>query len=306
MPSRRTVLATGAAFGGVLAGCISVDSDSSDTSDATLRLERITDRQLADRTIDRYDVSRPVVDDAITADRAITTAPESIPDESVGRRTGGGYYRLSVSESAPRWSEYTVGLAPADDVIDASDGSVPTSIAELPPVDQAVIADAFDSEADGGADHSFEDGPTVELFANHVYDVAEIVRSAIVDGPTDALEHEGSSYAVHVECVRTLPSIATVSAEHVAEDAEEYGELVRSERAIELSGLSAAEREVVEAAIRDEYETGADDETFGSVIDRLQSRGRLSQGGRGSLVRYDDATYELFVWGLEHYRGERA
>lgn len=310
MPSRRTLLATGAALGGALAGCVSIDSDSSDGSEASLRLERITDRQLADRTIDQYDVPGPVVDDAITADRAITTAPESIPAESVGRSKANGYYRLSVSESAPHWSEYAIGFEPVDDVddrgADSPDGTEPTPVGGLPPIDQAVVNDAFDRENDEETDHTFADGPTVELVAKHVYDSAETNRSAIVDGPTDAVERDGSAYAVHVERVRLLPGIATVSAEHVAGGADEFGELVHSERAIDLSGLSEAEREVVEAAIREEYETGADDEAFGSVIERLRSRGRLPEPGRPLLVRYDGTTYQLFLFGLEHYRGEGA
>lgn len=244
MPSRRTVLSASAAVTGAVAGCVSFDGDDGYSGPAArLTLVHVTDRELGQEIADDYDLDRSVLEDALEADRAITTAPTEIIEDAGAQGPDGGYYQVHVESSAPQWSEYAVGFAS-----DPPAETQPTAESELPPVDAAVVATAFDGDE---STYTFDNGTTVTAMAKHPFGEAERQRSQLVGGGTAAIARTDGTYRVLVERTTVVPGIATVSATRVAADTGGYGRHLRERHAVELANLSEDERTVVEEAIED-------------------------------------------------------
>lgn len=302
VPSRRAVLAGGVAIGGSLAGCVSFSTGPDRPPEARLDLRTVSDRELAESVYDPYDVPGEVLDDALAADRAITTAPEAYPEGSVEQHDDGSYYALDVQPSGPTWIEYAIGFDPSSDDEDVVD---PTPVPELPAIDRAVVADAFGASSEAESGESSEGEIPLDASTARIYDETDRNRSIFVGGDGAAISRQGSIYQVEVERGHAVPGIATISAEQVAADAEDFGAHLRSERAVSLTDLSAAERNVVEKAIAGGYETGTDDSAFASVVQRLEAEWQVDDRTDTLVVRFDGETYLAELRGLEHYRGDQ-
>jgi hypothetical protein len=92
-------------------------------------------------------------------------------------------------------------------------------------------------------------------------------------------------------------------AEEIAASAEAFGAAVREEYAFELSGLTDAEREIVEEAIDGGYYEGEVTDAFASLARRFRERPAVESDERGGewVARYEGAVY----WAdLQHPPGE--
>ncbi|GAB3682677.1 hypothetical protein GCM10028857_08980 [Salinarchaeum chitinilyticum] len=289
------------AVGGSLAGCVSFSTGRT-PRDASLDLRTVSDRELAESVYDPYDVPGEILDDALAADRAMTTAPAAYPEGSVERHDDGSYYVLDVQPSGPTWIEYAIGFEPSSDGETVGD---PTPIAELPAIDQAVVDDAFDINSEAASGESSDGESSFAVSTTRIYDETDRTRSTFVGGDDAAISQQGSIYRVHTERTHVIPGIATIAAEQVAADAERFGGYLRSERAVPLTDLSTAEREVVEAAIDGEYETGTDDSGFAALYQRLDAEWQLDDRSDTLVVQFEGETYFAAIDGLEHYGSEQ-
>lgn len=294
VPSRRTVLGASAAVTGAIAGCVTSDGDDGYSGPAArLTLVHVTDRELGQRIVDDYDLGPSVLQDVLEADQAITTAPTEIVDGAGAQGPDGGYYQIHLESSAPQWSEYAVGFAP-----DPPAETELTPESELPPVDAAVVATAFDGD---GSTYTFDDGTTATAVAKHPFGDAERQRSQLVGGKTAAIARTDGAYGVLVERTTVVPGIATVSATRVAADTGGYGRHLRERHAVELANLSEDERTVVEEAIEDEYETGSSDEALRGVLEKLTDGGADGPPSVDRIARYEGDTYIVVAWIGEGY-----
>lgn len=306
MPSRRAVLGATAAAGGALAGCVSVSFNEDDGSDgwAELYLRPVNDAELGRFIEDELDVPEEVVDDVFAADEAFTTAPGAVPNGSGVEGSDGAIYELAVEATERRWSEYAIGFVELAG--EAPTGA--TTVADLPAVDRSIVTDAFHSDDDTELDVG--DGRTADVATTSAFSSSERGRSALAEGTVETVDRGGSAYEVHVERRAVLPGIATVAATRIASDAAGYGRQLREERAIELSGLSADERDVVEDATVDAdadspYDGGKrieePDEAFTAVVERLRDGGTVYDALDVWLVLHDGEAYvaELTEHGLQ-------
>ena len=81
----------------------------------------------------------------------------------------------------------------------------------------------------------------------------------------------------------------------IAPDVESFADQVREEYLFALTGLSAAEREVVEEAIDGAYYE--DDDAFRSVVDRVRDHEGLNVDDLYGtwLLSYEDSEYVTYV-----------
>lgn len=303
MPSRRAVLGATAAAGGALAGCISVSINEDETSDewARLTLYDVSDREIGSSIEGEFDVPEEVVHDVLDGDEAFTTGPAAISNGSGVEGPDGALYELSLDSTDRRWSEYAIGFREADDDPERAG----TAVGDLPAVDRALVEAAF---ADGDGTEPSVDGTTVDAATTSVFGSSERERSRLVDGPTEIVVLDGTSYDVRLDRQVVLPGVATVAATRVASDAAAYGRQLSEERAVELSDLPANQRDVVEAAtvgpdaeIGDGYRIEEHDDAFAAVVRRLREAGTVHDALDVWLVRYEGETYlaELTAHGLQ-------
>lgn len=134
-----------------------------------------------------------------------------------------------------------------------------------------------------------------------VYNATERNRSVLLAGTYDAVRFEGEAYPVAVDdsrpvTIETYRYTTTV----VANGSEAYVRQLRETYLFTLSGLSDAEREVVAAAVEDDYYAdGTDDEAFASVLERFRRHDAVEADDyRGTwLVRYEG---EVYLAGLSY------
>ena len=130
------------------------------------------------------------------------------------------------------------------------------------------------------------------------YGTAEAVgdRSALVpEQEYDVVTHEGDRYRVEVES-RTVPENEyRYEVTEVAPDVEAFAGQVREEYLFALTGLSKAEREVVEEAINGAYYE--DDDAFRSVVGEIRDHEGLNvEESYGTwLLSYENEEYLTYV-----------
>jgi len=302
---RRALLATAAtSLSAIVAGCSSVDESAGGNSatelpTARLELTTIPDAQLPTEVLytvrpgDRDGAPAELLDQILEGD---TTTEATDPPLPAQRHIAyqEAVYELShevIEETAA--TEYVVRV---DVVTESVTETEAIEFAELPAVDR----DKF-------AANGLADGGTVGVITSFLYTDAEREESVLVPESDysyirwdDGTEAE---WAVDEGHDRTLNSYR-YTGEQVA-TAAEYGQQMRERFAFDLSGLSEAQREIVETAIADESYSTETDETpsdaFAELIDQFrdqeQVRG-LDEDGDGNddpsgryLVRYQDEVY---------------
>ena len=130
------------------------------------------------------------------------------------------------------------------------------------------------------------------------YGTAEDVgnRSVFVPDPQyDIVTHEGDRYRVAVESRRVSEGEYRYEVTEVAPDVDSFADQVREQYLFALTGLSAAEREVVEEAIDGAYYE--DDDAFRSVVEKIRTHEGLNvEDSYGTwLLSYEGAEYVTYV-----------
>jgi hypothetical protein len=125
----------------------------------------------------------------------------------------------------------------------------------------------------------------------------------LVGGGYDAVRFHGERYPVKVEEGRRVTvSEYRYTATLVAENASAYGARLRETRLFALSGLSDAERDVVDAAVGDTYYAeSTSDDAFRSVLERFRRHEAVDEDEDAGVwvVRYDGTVY----WAELRYDG---
>ncbi|SEO82988.1 hypothetical protein SAMN04487948_105366 [Halogranum amylolyticum] len=302
---RRTLLASGAVLTlSGLAGCLGFGAETAvgTLPTASLRMEPVSDATIAtrrtygrgvDEESPEYDLVRAAVDDGPT--RVDDTEPPFPADRPFVFEDG--VYELSVDvvDSRPATTFFVV-LDPAEGDV-ADEESV--AYADLPEVDRAVF------ERRGWDDPGFLGfGTSVRYLDAHVPDSALVPDPAYSVVVWDAeTRGEFSVDGSRETPLRTYEYTASV----VADSAATLGRELRERYEFTLSGLSAAEREIVAEAVDgdDGYVVPADHplpDAMRRLGSRFRSRDDVEYAGSETgddppsvdgtyLVRYDEEVY---------------
>ena len=281
---RRQFLASGTALLSVaVAGC--------GHPNVVLDLEAASDEDIADEASTTADPGSEEYR-ALASARDDGSATRSGRDELFDRtdtvRVDGAFYE--VSETRLESSEatvYDVDVAFNPDDTKAAVGEV--AYDDLPEYDREQLSFIAD-----GQEPADEEGYNV----NVDYGTAEAVgdRSALVpEQEYDIITHEGDRYRVEVESQTVPENEYRYEVTEVAPDVETFAGQVREQYLFALTGLSEAEREVVEEAIDGAYYE--DDDAFRSVTDRIRDHEGLNVNDfYGTwLLGYEDEEYLTYV-----------
>ena len=281
---RRQFLAGGTALLAVgLAGC--------GDSDAILDIDEATADDIADERSTR-------VEPGSEEYRVLTSARDDGSDTRTGRRelfdrtnavrVDGAFYE--VSETRLESSEatvYDVDVAFNPDDTNAEVGEV--AYEDLPEYDREQLSFIAD-----GQEPADEEGYNVNVDYGTAEEVGD--RSALVpEQEYDIVTHEGDRYRVEVESQTVPENEYRYEVTEVAPDVEAFADQVREEYLFALTGLSDAEREVVEEAIDGAYYE--DDDAFRSVTDRIRDHEGLNVDDfYGTwLLSYENEEYVTYV-----------
>lgn len=132
------------------------------------------------------------------------------------------------------------------------------------------------------------------------YNDTELERSVLApEQRYDVVVFEGEAYPIRVDGTREVTvNTYRYTSTRVADSTEEYAAALKDEHLFTLSGLSEAERSVVESAIEDDYYAEDDDEAFRSLLDRFRGHEPVvDEEAHGEwLVRYEGEVYWANVW----------
>lgn len=200
----------------------------------------------------------------------------------------GAYYRFAYDVVDTRQEpQYLIEID-----FDAVDPASVDAIAyeDLPAVDREALSRAFPPPEDPPEN----DGP--DLGVGHVYE--DESDSVLVPEPAyDAIVYEGEAYPIRVEFSRDVDvHTYRYTAEQVAADATELAATTRERYRFTLSGLSEAERDIVEAAIDEEYRVEPNEsppEAFESLLSRFREHEAVRIDGYDGewLTRYAGTDY---------------
>jgi hypothetical protein len=127
------------------------------------------------------------------------------------------------------------------------------------------------------------------------YNETEQNQSVLLTEEYDAIRYEGEIYPINIRDTRPVTiNTYQYTASTVASSSTEYATQLRDEYLFTLSGLSEAERGVVEQAINDMYYAdNDDDETFRAVMETFQQQTAIQKNEyQGTwLVRYNGEIY---------------
>ena len=279
---RRQFLAGGTALLSVaVAGC--------GHPNVVLDLDEASDQDIADERSAR-------VEPGSEEYRIVTLARDNGAATRSGRRelfdrtnavlVGDTFYE--VSENRLESSEatvYSVDVAFTLDDTDAKVGEV--AYDDLPSFDREkldVIPEATSSDRQSNV---YVEYGTAEDVGN---------RSVFVPDPQyDIVTHEGDRYRVAVESRTVSEGEYRYEVTEIAPDVETFAGQVRQQYLFALTGLSSAEREVVDEAIDGAYYE--DDDAFRSVVEKIREHDGLyveSQDGMW-LLSYEDVEYLTYV-----------
>jgi hypothetical protein len=280
---RRQFLASGTALLPVaLAGC--------GHPSVVLDLNEATAGDIADEVsmaADPGSEEHTVVTSAIENGSSTRTGRYELFDRTDTVRVGDAFY--TVSETRLESSEVTVYEVLVDfDPDDTTPDLGEIAYEDLPEADRQRL-DRIVSE-----DPPRQDGYDVGVG----YGTAEEVGNGSVFVPErqyDILVHEGDRYRIAVESRTATQAEFRYEVREVAADVETFADQIRERYLFTLSGLSAAEREVVEEAIDGAY--FEDDEAFRSVVDRIREHEGIEVDDfYGTwLLEYETVEYITYV-----------
>ena len=277
---RRQFLASGTALLSVaIAGC--------GHPDVVLDMDEATADDIADERSTRVEPGSEeyrVLTSARDDGAATRTGRRELFDRTNAVRVDGTFYE--VSETRLESSEatvYSIDVAFNPDDTKAEVGEV--AYADLPAFDREQLSFVVN-----GQNPADEEG----YIASVDYGTAEEVgdRSALVLDPQyDIVTHEGDRYRVEVESRTVSEGEYRYEVTEIAPDVETFADQVREEYLFALTGLSDAEREVVEEAIDGAYYE--DDDAFRSVVEKIRDHdGLYVESHDGTwLLNYEDIEY---------------
>jgi hypothetical protein len=280
---RRQVLATGAAFLSLpLAGCVHPE--------VILTMDSATADDIADRVslhpdpdAEEYTVTADAVENGSTTRRG----RYELFDRTSTVRLNNSFYELTETRlSGSEVTVYEVLLDVNPENTTAELGAI--AYEELPETDRRRL-DGILSEKPpetDGYDVGVSYGSAAEVGDESVF---------VPERQYDILVYEGDRYRVAVDS-RTAPEAEyRYTATEVAPTVEAFADQVREEYLFTLSGLSDAEREVVEEAIEGGYYEDSD--AFQSVLDRIRSHEGIEiDDFYGTwLLEYESEEYITYV-----------
>lgn len=286
MRRRRFLLVGSALFAGTVAGCVHPEN--------VLTMDAVSDSELADRTAQRVpndDEQRAAIHEAATNGSATFWSSAPRLDEETPVAVDGTYYRVSHTEVESRErTAYDVKLQ--YDPVDWTPERGAIAYEDLPAIDREAFGDLVRSadEYDGDTD-GFDVG------VGDAYADLNVSDSVFVpEQQYDAVTYEGATVRVAVESSVRSVERWRLELSPVADSAAAYAQQVRDEYLFELTGLSAAERDIVEQAIDEGYYESRTD-AFESVVDRLEShRAFTADDFWGEwVVRYDGTVYWTYA-----------
>jgi len=254
----------------------------------------VDDVDLADeasRTLPENDDPRPGFDSnvarrAVENGSATTVAPSPPVEPGLPFRHDGRFYNVSytVTGTTPG---YSTGIE-----IDYNASSVEGSVVayeDLPAVDRERLEWLVTNPRKVHR-------PGYDLGVGVTYTESQAESSVLVtEQEYDAISYEGETYPIRVENPERVElDNYRYEATVAAESAEDYGSFLREEYAFTLSGLSDAERSVVDEAANGTYYAGSSDEQgFASLVERFRSRRAVTSDEYGGswVVRYDGQLY---------------
>ncbi|MDH5019132.1 hypothetical protein [Halobacterium rubrum] len=279
---RRQFLASGVALLPFLAGCAHPT--------VVLDMDEATADDVADEVstpVDGGSTESAVVEAALENGTATRRSRTELFDRSGTVRFDGAFYEVASTElESDEVTVYDVVVETNPEDSTPSVGEV--AYADLPEVDREHLEPVVTDE---NADSSRE-----ELGVR--YGTAEEVgnESVFVTEPQyDVVTHQDSQYRVTVESRTTTETEYRYELTEVSSDVETFADSVRDRYQFELSELSEAERDVVEAAIDGGYFEESD--AFRSVVDRIRDHeGIDTTDAYGTwLVEYEDTAYITYV-----------
>lgn len=285
-PDRRHLLgAAGTAGAAALAGCWGAHTQVID-------FQEVTPAELADRaTIAGHDRDEFV--DAIEAYGTVVGTEPTPPFESedVVTTTPGPYLLLEVRNAVESWQELAVGFEQVSGPVEGET----LNAAELPPIDQSLLYDAFEEPKGYGETMSFPDAESIAAWGTRVEAAAEGRGGMLGPSEDRILIRDGEHYLIHARN-RTQASLrAEYEAVQLWDDPAAVGDWLAQHRAIELQDLSEAERDVVRDAIDGKCKRdGTDGDAFDSIVETIESRGTTSgerYGITGYVVQWQGTTY---------------
>jgi len=264
-----------------LAGC------AHPTNGALSMGEMTTDAAIADRYAGETEglpPERKALLDAAIADEVPTregTRPPYDRDRPVEYE--GAYYQISheiVDSHTETLYDVRIDYDPAEppsSVIDYGD---------LPAADKNALGDLIPGPDDVPDNEGVDMGRTYRYPAD--------AESVLLDGEYDGVRDGGQTYRVVVEANREVTvNTYEYSAERVADSPADLAQQLRDRYLFTLSGLSEAERGIVETAIEESYFPDETTDAFQSLIDRFRAHDALDGDEYGGdwLVRYDGTVY---------------
>lgn len=309
--SRRALLrsaATGSTA--AVAGCL-WGFGTGCTSSATFEMAPADDEAIADAhatpLTDLGPLDRQLARAAAGGERpTVTTATES-PDLRLDGDPvvyDGRYYRFSTSVTGRRTTTgYRLRFAAGEEVRTAATGAETVAFEALPAADQQILLVALLNEVAPKRRRTGGDGLVAfEQERTVVYPTSEAARSSelVPDADFEYVDYDGFVFRVANEGTEAGVTARThaVEARAVAESTGAFVEGLKGEYGVRIDpdALSAAEREVVETAIEDDYYDACLDETppgaFEAVVGRVFGVERLDEAsGEERLVDYGGTWY---------------
>jgi len=248
------------------------DEASRDVPDAE------SSRQRADRRL----VVGAIENGSATANDTSPPVEGGLPFAYEGR-----YYNVTHTVTG-EGTGYQVGIEIDYNATDFEGAAV--DYGELPQPDRDAVGPLLAGPREGRQ-------PGYDIGIGATYTADEYEASTLASGEYDAIRYEGETYPIRVHGAREVTiSTYRYEASVVAGSASEYAADLRDRYAFTLSGLSDAERSIVEeAAGGSYYPESTDDTAFENVVDRFREHDpvhRPSGSGSGAwLVRHDGQLY---------------
>jgi hypothetical protein len=285
---RRQLLAGGAALLPVpLAGCAHPPN--------VLDMSEATDQDIADegaRSPSPESDEQAIIAEAAPNGTANVTgrSPPLETDRPVAFE--GRYYNVSVtrlgeSESTRYAAEIEIDYDPG--TVTPADGSI--AYESLPDVDREALGDMIPPAEDRPTGDGYDFG------RGYTYPENATDESVLIpEQQYDVVTYEGEQYRIRVQSEPADESEYRYDVSLVADTTAAFADLLRERYLFELSGLSEAEREVVETAIEDGYFEDATD-AFRSVVARLLAHPgfEVTDSYGRWLVEYEDTEYITYA-----------
>jgi len=282
---RRTLL------GFVLVAVLAATAGCS--GEGSISMDPVNDSSLAEQASDDLTTISPGQDRALVGDvieNGTGTAVDVRPpvDRQAPFASGGSFYDISYTEAGTQQG-YAVELLV--DYNGSADGGEVVDYDDLSAVDRTAVEGvlAMPDPPEERLEPGFDAGTTA------VYTENQANASVLTTDQTyDAVRYEGETYPVGVQTTPETLTVYEYESTAVAESPGEYASMVREQYEFELSGLSEAERNVLEDAVGDtNYIDESDNDGFDALVDRFRTHRAFEEDGNVGeyVVRYDGQVY---------------